>query len=43
MLGVTNHGDDEEDDNLQTFRRLLAMAGGPGKENVIIGYNPNRC
>jgi len=37
---VTIHGEDEEDDRLNMFRRLLAMGVGRARESVIIGYKP---
>lgn len=37
---VTKHGDGDEDDKLQTLRRLLAMGIGRARENVIIGSKP---
>ncbi|HTF95488.1 MAG TPA: 3'-5' exonuclease [Cellvibrio sp.] len=37
---VTKHGEEEEDDKLQTLRRLLAMGIGRARENVILGYKP---
>ena len=35
---VTSHGDGEDDDQLVTLRRLLAMAVSRARKSVIVGY-----
>ncbi len=35
---VTVHGDDEDDDQLMTLRRLFAMGIGRARDSVILGY-----
>jgi superfamily I DNA/RNA helicase len=40
---VTVHGDDEEDDQLVTLRRLLAMGIGRARHSVILGYKPTEA
>jgi DNA helicase IV len=36
----TEHGQHEDDDELLTLRRLLAMAIGRARESVVLGYKP---
>ena len=38
---VVSHGDDEGDAMLDNHRRLLAMAVGRAREQVIVGYKPS--
>jgi superfamily I DNA/RNA helicase len=38
---VTPHGDEPDDDQLQTLRRLLAMAVARARKTVLIGYKDN--
>lgn len=38
---VMTHGQDEQDDQLVTLRRLLAMGVGRAKQSVILGYKPD--
>lgn len=40
---VTQHGNEEDDDSLQTLRRLLAMGIGRARVSVIIGYKPSEA
>lgn len=40
---VTEHGKGEDDDGLQTLRRLLAMGIGRARTSVIIGYKPSEA
>lgn len=40
---VTQHGDEEGDDQFEMLRRLLAMAIGRARESVILGYKPGEA
>jgi superfamily I DNA/RNA helicase len=40
---VTQHGKEEDDDSLQTLRRLLAMGIGRARVSLIIGYKPSEA
>ena len=37
---ITPHGEDKDDDQFQTLRRLLAMAVARGRTSVHVGYKP---
>ena len=40
---VTPHGEEEDDDKLQTLRRLLAMGIGRARKSIILGCKPNEA
>lgn len=45
MLGLneqvtSKHGEDDDDTQLETLRKLFAMAAGRAKKRVIVGYKP---
>jgi DNA helicase IV len=40
---VTPHGEEEDDDQLSTLRRLLAMAVARARKSVIIGYKEDEA
>lgn len=40
---VTPHGEDADDDQLATLRRLLAMAVARARQSVIVGYKPEEA
>lgn len=40
---VTPHGDEDDDDQLSTLRRLLAMAVARARKTVIIGFKEDQA